>query len=65
MPQPRAAWDFKQAWPEIELHFVPDAGHSAKEPGTVKLLTEVSWTERERRTPCLTSFQACDRFASL
>jgi proline iminopeptidase len=36
------AWDFKKAWPSVELHFVPDAGHSAKEPGTTKLLSEVS-----------------------
>ncbi|RSH87153.1 hypothetical protein EHS25_003644 [Saitozyma podzolica] len=39
---PRMAWDFKKAWPSVELHFVPDAGHSAKEPGTTKLLSEAA-----------------------
>ena len=33
-------------WPEIELQIVPDAGHSSREPGTSKLLVEVS-------EPCL------------
>jgi hypothetical protein len=28
----------------MELNIVPDAGHSAKEPGTTKLLTEVRVT---------------------
>jgi proline iminopeptidase len=31
----RSAWDLKQAWPEAELRMVPDAGHSAFEPGIV------------------------------
>ena len=26
--------DLHQAWPEAEYHIVPDAGHSAFEPGT-------------------------------
>ena len=29
----RSAWDLKQAWPEADLRIVPDAGHSAFEPG--------------------------------
>ncbi len=29
----RSAWDLKQAWPEVELKFAPDSGHSALEPG--------------------------------
>ena len=29
----RSAWDLNQAWPESELIVVPDAGHSAFEPG--------------------------------
>jgi hypothetical protein len=29
----RSAWDLAQAWPEAELRIVPDAGHSANEPG--------------------------------
>jgi len=36
------AWALKKAWPEIDFHIVPDAGHSAREPGTEKLLTEAS-----------------------
>ncbi len=29
----RSAWDLHRAWPEAELHIVPDAGHSFDEPG--------------------------------
>lgn len=29
----RSAWELHRAWPEAELHIVPDAGHSAFEPG--------------------------------
>lgn len=29
----RSAWDLHRAWPEAELVVVPDAGHSAFEPG--------------------------------
>jgi proline iminopeptidase len=29
----RSAWDLHRAWPEAELVIVPDAGHSAFEPG--------------------------------
>jgi len=29
----RSAWDLHRAWPEAELRIVPDAGHSAYEPG--------------------------------
>ncbi|KAJ3534371.1 hypothetical protein NMY22_g6954 [Coprinellus aureogranulatus] len=32
----------KKVFPELELHIVPDAGHSAREPGTAKLLTEAT-----------------------
>ena len=28
-----SAWDLHRAWPEADLHIVPDAGHSAFEPG--------------------------------
>ncbi len=28
------AWDLHEAWPEAELEIIPDAGHSAMEPGT-------------------------------
>ena len=30
-----SAWDLHRAWPEAELCVVPDAGHSAFEPGIV------------------------------
>lgn len=29
----RSAWDLHQAWPEAELHIIPDAGHSMTEVG--------------------------------
>jgi len=32
------AYSLKKVWPEIEFHIVPDAGHSAREIGTTKLL---------------------------
>lgn len=38
------AWDLHKLWPESVLHIVPDAGHSAKEPGILKLL--VAATEK-------------------
>ena len=30
---PRAAWQLKKAWPEVELRIVPDGGHLYNEPG--------------------------------
>ena len=38
----RSAWDLHQAWPEAELRIVPDAGHSAFEPGIVHELISVT-----------------------
>ncbi len=32
---PTSAWELKKAWPEAELWIVPDAGHSAGEPGII------------------------------
>ncbi len=32
---PTSAWEVKKAWPEAELWIVPDAGHSASEPGII------------------------------
>lgn len=32
---PTSAWELKQAWPEVDLRIVHDAGHSAGEPGIV------------------------------
>jgi proline iminopeptidase len=39
-----SAWALHRAWPEAELKLVPDAGHSAHEPGNVHEL--VSATDR-------------------
>ncbi|ORY21523.1 prolyl aminopeptidase serine peptidase [Naematelia encephala] len=39
---PRNAWDLKGAWPEIELQFTPDAGHSFRETGTMKALVQIA-----------------------
>jgi len=36
------AWALKKAWPEIDFHWVPDAGHSARESGTEKRLAEAT-----------------------
>jgi len=30
---PKAAWELKKAWPEVELQIVPDGGHLYNEPG--------------------------------
>ena len=27
------AWELGKCWPEVDLRIVPDAGHSAYEPG--------------------------------
>jgi proline iminopeptidase len=34
----QTAWDLHGAWPEAQLHVVPDAGHSALEPGNTDAL---------------------------
>lgn len=41
------AYALKAAFPEAELVIVPDAGHSAKEAGTKKLLTEFADSFKE------------------
>jgi len=38
----RSAWDLHKAWPEAELVIVPDAGHSAFEPGTARELVKAT-----------------------
>jgi proline iminopeptidase len=43
---PRSAWDLHRAWPQAELRIVPDAGHSAFEPGITHEL--VAATDRYR-----------------
>jgi proline iminopeptidase len=40
----QSAWDLAQAWPEAEFLLVPDAGHSAFEPGISRAL--VATTDR-------------------
>ena len=35
---PRTAWDLHKAWPEAELHIIPDAGHGFDEPGILDQL---------------------------
>jgi proline iminopeptidase len=38
----RSAWDLHRAWPEAELRVVPDAGHSAFEPGNTRELVRAT-----------------------
>ena len=38
----RTAWELHEAWPEARLVVVPDAGHSAFEPGTVDALVRAT-----------------------
>jgi proline iminopeptidase len=44
----RTAWDLHRAWPEADLRIVPDAGHSAFEPGITHEL--ISATDRLSRS---------------
>ncbi|TFG84621.1 MAG: prolyl aminopeptidase [Chromatiales bacterium] len=44
----RSAWELHRAWPEATLRIVPDAGHSAFEPGNVHEL--VTATDNYSRT---------------
>ena len=38
----RTAWDLHRAWPEAELHMIPDAGHASTEPGIVDALVRAT-----------------------
>lgn len=38
----KSAWDLHKAWPEAELRVVPDAGHSAFEPGNTHELVSAT-----------------------
>lgn len=38
----RSAWALKQSWPSAELRIIPDAGHSAFEPGIRSALIETT-----------------------
>lgn len=42
------AWALHRAWPDAELHIIPDAGHSASEPGTVDALVRATDRFAER-----------------
>ena len=37
-----SAWDLYRAWPEADLRIIPDAGHSATEPGNISALVEAT-----------------------
>ncbi|MEM6433887.1 MAG: prolyl aminopeptidase [Cyanobacteria bacterium P01_D01_bin.115] len=38
----KTAWELHQAWPEAEFVVVPNAGHSATEPGIISALVDAS-----------------------
>ncbi|MFO7593872.1 MAG: prolyl aminopeptidase [Pseudomonadota bacterium] len=42
------AWQLHQRWPDAELKIIPDAGHSASEPGTVDALVQATIDFAER-----------------
>jgi len=55
-----------KVWPDITLLIVPDAGHSSREPGTMRLLVEVSILVPEVYNPLILAArprQAADRFS--
>jgi proline iminopeptidase len=37
-----SAWDLHKAWPEAKLEIIPDAGHSATEPGIIDALVKAT-----------------------
>jgi proline iminopeptidase len=37
-----SAWDLHRAWPRAKLEIIPDAGHSAAEPGIVSALVQAT-----------------------
>ena len=43
-----SAWELHQAWPDSELQVIPDAGHSASEPGIRAALVEATDRFAER-----------------
>ena len=44
------AWDLHQEWPEARLEIIPDAGHSASEPGIVNALIQATIDMHRRVT---------------
>jgi proline iminopeptidase len=48
----RSAWELARAWPEADLRIVPDAGHSATEPGiAAELVRATDEFAHRRATP--------------
>ncbi|MET0281254.1 MAG: prolyl aminopeptidase [Steroidobacteraceae bacterium] len=47
----RSAWHLHRAWPEAELVIVPDAGHSAFEPGNARALRKATDRFARKRSP--------------
>ncbi|MEO0981139.1 MAG: prolyl aminopeptidase [Pseudomonadota bacterium] len=43
-----SAWALKKAWPNADLHVIPDAGHSSLEPGIVDKLIRATDSFAER-----------------
>jgi proline iminopeptidase len=44
-----SAWELHRAWPEAELRIIPDAGHSAGEPGIISALVDATDGFREKK----------------
>jgi len=44
------AWELQHAWPESRLDIVPEAGHSASEPGIVHALIQANIEMHRRLT---------------
>jgi proline iminopeptidase len=44
-----SAWELHRAWPEAELQVIPDAGHSASEPGIISALVDATDRFRDAR----------------
>ncbi|MDT7781119.1 MAG: proline iminopeptidase [Acidobacteriota bacterium] len=38
----RSAWELHRAWPEADFRVIPDAGHSATEPGIIDALVDAT-----------------------
>ncbi|HEV7842250.1 MAG TPA: prolyl aminopeptidase [Pyrinomonadaceae bacterium] len=44
-----SAWELHRAWPEADFQVIPDAGHSATEPGIISALVDATDRFREAR----------------
>ncbi len=44
-----SAWELHRAWPEADLRVIPDAGHSAAEPGIISALVDATDSFRQER----------------